>query len=114
MLIRRDEPLPREAIRDLLGVVRALYRAEKTGSARPAELKRLEGIGRRLVYAIELAGSRPGSVGGRAAWEHAEAACKELGEVVEHFTLAMPMVEAAQAAVTGRRVDRPKKNEPWR
>ena len=41
MLGRRDEPFPLEAVRDLLGVVRALYAAAKEARASRAELKRI-------------------------------------------------------------------------
>jgi hypothetical protein len=114
VLPRRDEPFPYAAVRDLLGIVRGLYRAEKAEGARRAELDRLARIGRHLVLALDLAGNEPGSVGARAAWEHADRACNELGGLVHQLTPAKPMIDAAQAAVTGRRAFRAKKNEPWR
>lgn len=109
MLGRRDEAFPFEAVRDLLGVVRALYAAEKARGASRAELARLATIGRDLVIAIELAVStREGTVGQRAAWQRAEEATLRLSDVVDGLTPAEPIVLAARGRVTGAR-SRPKK-----
>lgn len=76
---------PRELVRDLLGLVRALYRAEldsPPGELNASCLRRLEEIGQQLRQALEL-GARcgPGTLGRRAAWSSAEAAAAALGEL---------------------------------
>ncbi len=104
MLGRRDEPFPLEAVRDLLGVVRALYAAAKEARASRAELKRIAQVGKQLSDAIDLAVStRPGTVGQRAAWQHAEDATRRVGDLVDSLTPAEPLVIAARGRVTGAR-----------
>jgi hypothetical protein len=101
LLGRRSGPLPIVEVRDLLGLVRALWRTGKDGGASKAYLEQLERIGRRLQLALELAASGPGTTGERAAWNHAELACDELGRVVEAFLPADEVVKAARRAVVG-------------
>lgn len=98
MLSRRDQPFPLEAVRDLIGLVRALYAATPRDEA--VKRRRLATIGRRLTTTIELSASTEhGSVGHRAAWLHAEEATRELGGLVEITTMARPVIAAAQGAV---------------
>lgn len=100
MLSRRDDPLPIEAVRDLLGIARSLYAARKGQGASAAELARIAKIGRLLDDAIGLAARyAPGSVGARAAWRKAEDAIALLGALVDVTVPAEPIVRAA-----GRRV----------
>ncbi len=106
MLPRRDQPLPIEAIRDLLGIVRAVYEAEKRGGASKAELARIERVGRLLHNAVALAASAPGSVGHRAAWEQAEEGARRVADLVDTLTPAEPIVKAAMGRVWGRRAPR--------
>lgn len=101
MLPRRDEPFPLAACRDLLGVVRALYRA--TPADERVRRQRLERIGRSLSMALALASSPAGSVGHRAAWQRAEDAVRDLGDLIQLFEQARPVVEAAGLAVVGGR-----------
>ena len=109
MLGRRDDAFPFEAVRDLLGVVRALYAAEKVRGASRGELARLAAIGRDLALAIDLAATtREATVGQRAAWQRAEDATRRLSEVVDALTPAEPLVSAARGRVTGAR-GQPKK-----
>lgn len=79
----RDQ-LPLEAVRDLLGVCRGLYRA--WSEHRPATenaLGELRAIGQDLRAALDLASrTKPDSVGHRAAWTKADRACRKLGELV--------------------------------
>lgn len=86
-------PLPTEAIRDLLGIARAYYRAV-LHTAEPGTLKELEEVGKKLRFALELAGSPPDSLGRRAAWSHAEEATERLGRVVMGLRVEA-LVEAA-------------------
>jgi hypothetical protein len=85
-LARNTGPFPREAVRDLLGITRALYRAELAlpeAQRQPSRLDRLVEIGKQYRLALEL-GSRcnPDTMGGRAARSWAETATAALGEVV--------------------------------
>ena len=97
---RRDR-LPRETVRDLLGITRALYRAELAlppPRADKLRVERLEGIGKQFRLALELsAGSDPDTMGHRAAWSWAERATQALGEFVGTSTLMAPAIRAAAA-----------------
>lgn len=110
MLTRRDDPFPFEAVRDLLGVVRALYGAAKLRGAGRAELARIARVGRELSEAIDLAVStKRGSVGHRAAWKRAEDATRAVGDLVDAMTPAEPILIAARGRVVGARAVSAKK-----
>ena len=65
----RDAQLPLEALRDLVGIVRALFAAWTKARVGPLELEELLHIGRELRAALNLASkTQPGTVGHRAAW----------------------------------------------
>lgn len=101
MLPRRDEPFPLEATRDLLGIVRALYRA--THPTEVIRRRHLARVGAELQEATALAAeSALGTMGHRAAWARAEAATRALGELVDGLTMAAPLVRAAQGAALRR------------
>lgn len=101
---RRDEPFPLEAVRDLLGVVRAMYAAARERGAGRAELAKIARVGRELSEAIDLAVStRPSTVGQRAAWQRAEEATRKAGDLVDALTPAEPLLVAARGRVTGLR-----------
>jgi hypothetical protein len=97
------EKLPVEAVRDLLGICRALYAAWRV--QRPAmeiELGELRAIGQDLRAALELAArSKPDTVGHRAAWGKAERAMRKLGELVNEHDRLMPSIEAVVKRVRG-------------
>lgn len=102
MLTRRNEPFPLEAVRDLLGVVRAIYAAAQQRGASRVELKRIARVGKQLSDAIDLAVStRPDTVGHRAAWQHAEEATSHVMDLVDALTPAEPLLNAARSRVTG-------------
>jgi len=102
VLPRREGPFPFEAVRDLLGVVRAMYAAAKASGASRSELAKIARAGRDLSDAIELAVStRPDTVGYRAAWQKAEDATRRVGDFVDALTPAEPLVVAARGRVTG-------------
>lgn len=102
MLSRRDDPFPFEAVRDLLGIVRAMYVAARARRASRAELAKIAAVGRELSAAIELAvSSREGTVGSRAAWARAEDATRRVAVLVDALTPAEPLVVAALGRVTG-------------
>ncbi len=77
MLSRRTDPLPIDAVRDLLGLVRAMYRVEAAKPDRAAvQLAKIATVGLLLTEAIELAASsKDGTMGSYAAWKKAEDAC---------------------------------------
>lgn len=105
MLGRGDDPFPFEAVRDLLGVVRATYGAEKAAGAGRVPLARIEKIGNALKAALDLAvESSPGTVGHRPSWARAEDATRRVGDLVDRLTPAEPIVAAARARVSGTRV----------
>lgn len=104
MLPRYDEPFPFEAVRDLLGVVRTIYAAAKAGGAGRAELARIGKVGTELSAAHDLAAdTRENTVGRAAAWKRAEAAARQVGDLIDTLTPAEPLVAAAQARVARAR-----------
>lgn len=107
------DPFPFEAVRDLLGVVRAMYAAAKNANASPRELARIAAIGTDLGEATTLAaGTRPGTLGHAAAWRRAEEATRRVGDLVDSLTPAEPLIAAARDRVAGaRRVVRRKTPE---
>lgn len=101
MLPRRDGPLPMDAVRDLLGLVRALYLATPRGEV--VRRRKLQAIGVRLGEAIDLAATtKPDTVGHRAAWMRAEDAARDLGDVIDLLERAETIVGASQRAVLHR------------
>jgi hypothetical protein len=101
--LARHDPFPKEAVRDLLGITRALYRAEKAMPAlNAARLEQLLEIGKQFRLALDLSKFEPDTMGGRAARSWAEKATKALGQFVADSELMAPAV-AATAARLGRR-----------
>lgn len=101
MLGSRPDPFPLEAVRDLLGVARAIYAA--TPAREKARRAALARVGEDLRVALELAAeSSPGTVGERAAWARAERACEAIGRFVGVADAAEPIVRAAMRRVGGR------------
>jgi hypothetical protein len=100
---RRDQ-LPLEAVRDLLGITRALFAAWKrdAGVSKP-DLTELEAVGKQLKDALALARrTECDTVGHRAAWDKAEDACARLCRLISVATPIAPTIEAA--AVRIRRI----------
>jgi hypothetical protein len=62
---RNRTALPRDVVRDLLGITRALYRAKLAGARDPRRLVQLEDIGRTYQRALDLARAGPDTMGGR-------------------------------------------------
>jgi hypothetical protein len=90
-------PFPREVVRDLLGITRALFRAER---AKPnpdvTRVERLRQIGELYREAMDM-GTRYGAntMAGRAARIKAERATTVLGEFVAESELMAPAVAAS-------------------
>ena len=103
MLSRRDDPFPFEAVRDLLGLMRSLYAAQKDAGARPEELEPLARAGKELQEALSLASSsKPGTLGYAAAWKRAEDGTARAGSLVGTAMTAQPVVKAAVGRVVRR------------
>jgi hypothetical protein len=93
-------PLPREAVRDLLGITRALYRVTLAEDPRDVvRLQRLADIGRELRAALQGSQGHPGTIQHQYAWEAAERATRALGELVGDATPLEPLVRATCARV---------------
>jgi hypothetical protein len=104
VLSRREEPFPFEAVRDLLGIVRALYAAQKAAGAGHVELTRIARVGKELGAALDLASrTQPGTIGRTAAWNRADEATRRVGDLVDALTRAEPIVTAAQTRISGAR-----------
>ena len=100
MLGRRDAPFPFEAVRDLLGVCRALAAAEPASAV--TRRRRLASAEKALLEALDLAQAGHGTVGHRAAWKKADDAAEAIGGLVSVHHGAEPIVRAAMARVSGR------------
>jgi hypothetical protein len=74
--------LPRDTVRDLLGIARALYVVRENQGADRTELDRIREVSAWLVDALELARTAPDTLGHRAAWSKAERATATLTELL--------------------------------
>lgn len=100
MSARRSTSFPLEAVRDLLGVIRAIYAAAKEGGAGRGELLRIARLGQMLARSIELCrSSTEGSTERDEAWRLAETATRRVGELIDVLTPAEPLVTAASDRV---------------
>jgi hypothetical protein len=96
-LMPKDKPFPRDVVRDLVAITRALYRAELAASSpNRRNVDELEQIGQELNLALDLGKNEPGSLGCRAAWVWADQATTKLGELVANMHVA-PAVRATVA-----------------
>src|SRR5690606_9579101 len=97
----RDSPFPFETVRDLLGILRVMYAVTRQQDGGERSLQRIAQLGRELRVAIELAGRHPpGSLGFTAAWERAESAVQQLGNLVDCTTPLEPALKLAGERVT--------------
>jgi len=98
--MNRPDALPVEAVRDLVGIARAMYAARKRDGAPEPELEELVAIDRKLKHALDLARrSGPNTLAHRAAWANAEEATSRLVRIVGVTTSAALLVEAAAVRV---------------
>lgn len=74
--------LPKDTVRDLLGIARALYVVRDNQGAFPSELDRIREVTAWLIDALELARTAPDTLGHRAAWAKAERATSVLTELL--------------------------------
>jgi ABC-type tungstate transport system permease subunit len=92
-------PFPFGAVRDLLGITRALYRA---ADGEPQRQSQLQQIGLGLRQALDLARrTQEGTLGRRGAWQQAERATEALGELVADGCAVESLVRAT-AVCLGR------------
>lgn len=98
-------PFPRDVVRDLLGIARALYRAERAKALPdPSWLARLADAGRLLRRALDMAGKHgPDTLGGRAALDWAEKGTEALGQLVADSEPIARAVAATAARLRRRR-----------
>ncbi|HEX3773479.1 MAG TPA: hypothetical protein VHV51_03390 [Polyangiaceae bacterium] len=87
--------LPRETIRDLLGIARALHVVRESQGAARTELDRIREVSAWLVEALELSRARPDTLGHRSAWFKAERATSALSALlIEHDETTKRLVGA--------------------
>lgn len=101
-----EEPVPLDALRDLVALARAFYVTFKgMGAGYDEQLYQLRRIGEKLNRALERAEKRnvPGTWEHTTAWALAEEATKELGEVVDVFLPAKALITASGARLLKRR-----------
>jgi hypothetical protein len=100
----RSSPFPFEAVRDLLGILRALYAADKALGASSRRLSAIQAVAMELRKAMDLASEHgPGTLGHSAAWSRAERATYRLADLVDVTTPVEPVLKAA-----GERVRAPR------
>lgn len=89
-------PFPFEAVRDLLGILRALYAADKVRGAGQRRLSEIRRVALELRRATDLALDHAAeSAGHRAAWEIADRAVSALADLVDVTTPLEPTLMAA-------------------
>jgi hypothetical protein len=104
MLSPRSDPFPFDAVRDLLGILRAMYRAAKAHGAGERRLGAIRELGLELRAAVDLALEyEPGSLGYAAAWKRAERATQRLADLVDCTTPLEPTLFAAADRVRAKK-----------
>jgi hypothetical protein len=93
------QPFPRQTVRDLLGITRALYRAERHTDLPLVEerCRKLTDIGTQYQLALKLAKSGPGTADSRAAMQRVARATAALEEFVANTTDVGLLVNATAA-----------------
>lgn len=96
-----DEPFPKEAVRDLIGIARGLYLAlRRMGPGHGQQLSRVTAVGAKLSRALDKASKGgPGTWNQTTAWLMAEEAAKELGELVDMYMPAKVLINAVSSRV---------------
>jgi hypothetical protein len=104
---RQAPSFPLDAARDLLGVVRALYAAQKHVGVGPERSRKTMEVGRKLGRAIALAAQHaPGTEGHDAAWALAEQAAAEARSLTDILLPADRVVAAGAERVRRRREEK--------
>ena len=99
----RDFPF--DACRDLLGLLRAVFAAEKHRNfPNPRKLRSLERLARELQQAVTLAATHdPGTLPYAKALGMADGVARRLGDVIELTDPVMPILEVAGKRVRLRK-----------
>jgi hypothetical protein len=102
--VPNDEPFPRETVRDLIGIARALYLAlHALGPTYANQLSRVAAVGSKLARALDKASKGgPGTWNQTTAWIMAEQAAKELGELVDVYLPAKALISASGSRLKKR------------
>jgi hypothetical protein len=109
MLASRDDPFPFDAVRDLLGILRALYAATRASGGGERRLAAIRRVGLELRAAVHLAReAEPRTLAHSAAWERAERATQQLADLVDCTTPIEPTLSAAAQRIRAR----PLPNDP--
>lgn len=102
MLSPRRDPFPFEAVRDLLGILRAMYAAARARGGAERQLAAIRRVGDDLRAAVDLAlEHEPGTLGHAAAWQRAERATAALADLVDCSTPLEPTLTAAARRIRG-------------
>lgn len=97
------DAFPFEAVRDLLGILRALYAAHKARGAGAVRLAEIASLAGELRRATALARAHaPGTKGHRAAGEMAERATRKLADLADVTTPLEPTLMAAGERIRSR------------
>lgn len=100
MRARRTDPFPFAAVRDLLGILRAMWLATPEENS----MRRIQigAVAQGLRAALELAKlATPGTKAYADAWRRAEAATRAAGNLVDCFATVEPVLTAATVRVVG-------------
>ena len=98
-----ERPFDVEAARDLLGIVRIVYRAKRTQGAGAAELERYASVGRKLLRAIEISKERK-LTSAACAQALANDAVVDLGNILDiPGVMALELMNAAKEAIEAPR-----------
>jgi hypothetical protein len=104
MASAEPESFPFEAVRDLLGILRALYAAHKARGASPVRLGQIQKLALTLRRATALAAaSDPDTAKRRLAFEMAEKATLGLADLVDVTTPLEPTLLVAGERVRAHR-----------
>ena len=92
-----------EAVRDLVGILRAMYAEEKMRSSPSStRMKRIESVARELVSALESAEQHdPGTAPYERARSRAEGAVLRIGDLVDVISPLEPVLHVAGKRVLG-------------
>jgi hypothetical protein len=103
-VVTNRDPLPVEALRDLIGIARAMYAAARAEGATPYRLEQLAQAGTELRRALDLASkSEPDTMGHRAAWVWAQRGYERLLQQITVTTQLQPVMAAAASRVLAAR-----------
>ncbi len=100
----RSDPFPFEAVRDLMGILRAFYVTERQKKDNHGRLLEIERIALELRAAMDLAMEcEEGTLGHGAAWTRAEMATARLCDLIDRKISAESLINAAAARVSAVR-----------